>query len=249
MRATWRGARILLHMLLGIVLSALYRITFGQKWFATPAGRQIIRWWMLMVTRLIGIRIAQYGQANRQPTLFVANHISFLDIIVVSGLAPVQFLSKSTVRYWPLIGYLSTITGTLYIKRGKTSLIARTIQQVAQVLEQGSVVVFPEGTTGLGKELKKFHSGLFQSAIDSQTPIQPVALRYMRNGDVDRISAYIENDNFMLNLWQVLKQPHTDVHVCFCPPNQANQERQALAKQSQQQIQTQLDQQNFIAVH
>jgi 1-acyl-sn-glycerol-3-phosphate acyltransferase len=152
---------------------------------------------------------------------------------------PVRFLSKHTVRYWPLIGTLTEWSGTVFIERGKRSLIHRTVEALDSALrETRPVAIFPEGTTGLGDKLKKFHTGLFQAAIDSQTPVQAIALRYLRNGQVDRTAAYIDKDNFVLKILAVMAQPYTEVHVHFCTPITPvqDQDRQALARATHAQI-------------
>jgi len=198
---------------------------------------------------LLGIRVAQYGQIDRQPLLYVANHISFLDIVVISGLTDVRFLSKHTLRYWPLFGMLARMSGTLFIQRGKRSLIARVINTVRDALSKSHIVVFPEGTTTLGEEVKHFHSGLFQAAIDAGVPVQPIAIRYLHHGELDRTAAYIENDNILVSLWRLLERSYTDVHLVFCESLSTTQQtRQQLAQAAQARIRQQLDNTRFIAL-
>lgn len=199
---------------------------------------QAIQHWMQRTARLLGLRIHQVNRPRLQHTLFVANHISFLDIIVISAIVPVRFLSKHTVSYWPIIGTLTKFSGTVFIQRGKRSLIHRTVEAIDGALREARpVVIFPEGTTGLGDTIKKFHTGLFQAAIDSQALVQAIALRYLRKGAVDRIAAYIDKDNFVMKLGAIMAQPCTDVHVQFCAPLTPPQgSRQSLAQITHEQI-------------
>jgi len=238
LRTLWRGLRVIAHLSLGIVVTSILRIVNGRYWYASDFGRVVVLWWTKTVNRIVGIRIVQYGEAPEPHALYVSNHISFFDIIVISGITPTTFISKNAVRYWPLVGQLSSLAGVVFIKRGKRSLIARIIDTAARALNSGgSLTVFPEGTTHFSNEPKKFHSGLFQAAIDSQTPIQAIALTYFRNGEHDRTAAYVKGDSLLITLFQIMARPHTNVHVNFCPatdPSFGN--RNQLAQHTRQQI-------------
>jgi 1-acyl-sn-glycerol-3-phosphate acyltransferase len=247
LHALSRCVLILLHVLLGIVMLPIYRLRFGKRWYVKPAGLSIKRWWMLTMNSLLGLRIAQYGRIDRQPLLYVANHVSFLDIIVISAVTDVRFLSKHTLRYWPLVGLLASLAGTLFIKRGKRNLIARVVKTLEDALTYSHVVVFPEGTTTLGDEVTHFHAGLFQAAIDANVPVQPIAIRYLHQGKLDRTAAYIENDNILINIWRLLKRSYTDVHLVFCDTlPSTGHTRQQMAQAAESSIQQQLNTTTFI---
>ena len=208
-------------------------------------------WWTKNVNRIVGIRIVKYGDEPAPHALYVANHISFFDIIVISAITPTTFISKNTVRYWPFIGQLSSLAGVVFIKRGKRSLIARIIDTAAKALNSGgSLTVFPEGTTHFSNEPKKFHSGLYQAAIDSQTPIQAIALSYIRDGGHDRAAAYVEGDNLLITLFQIMARPHTNVHVSFCLVTKPTfGDRNVLAQHTRQQIINARDSKMFVDTH
>jgi len=251
LRAIWRGLRVFAHLLVGIVFTSIIRIVNGRYWYATNFGRTVVLWWTKKVNRIVGIRIAQYGELPAAHALYVSNHISFFDIIVISGITPTTFISKNSVRYLPLVGQLSSLAGVVFIERGKRSLIARIIKTAARSLGSGgSLTVFPEGTTHFSHEPKKFHSGLYQAAIDSQTPIQAIALAYIRDGGRDRTAAYVEGDNLLITLFQIMSRPHTNVHVSFCPvTNPSTNDRNALAQHTRQQIVDALNNKNYVETH
>lgn len=250
-RAAWRGTFVLLHLLIGMSMASALRLRHGRDWHVAEPGQAMIQWWMQHVTRLLGIRIAQYGQPVGRQVMFTANHVSFLDIIVISSVTPVRFLSKHTIRYWPLVGYMSMISGTLFIRRGRRSIMTRTIDTLRQALHlQRPVVVFPEGTTSLGERVLKFHTGLFQAAIDSSIPVQAIALRYLRNGRPDRIAAYIERDNFLTTLLRIISQPVTHVHLTFCEAIAGHDKsRQQLAQHTHQQVSRVLEEGKVLPLH
>jgi 1-acyl-sn-glycerol-3-phosphate acyltransferase len=233
-RAAVRGTQFMLYLSLGVILGIAYRLHYGQHWHLGAAGQAIIRWWMQHMTRIVGIRVTQYGRPLTANVMFVANHISFLDILVISAIVPARFLSKHTVRYWPIIGYLTHLSGTVFIERGKPSQLSRTLDALRQALSSGRpMLIFPEGTTTLGTQVIKFHSGLFQAAIDNMVPVQALTLHYRRNERADRVAAYIDNDNFLLSLLRLMAQDNTEVHISFSPPiDSTDQVRQHLAAQS-----------------
>lgn len=218
-RAGVRCTRFVLHLGLGLVLASTYRLFRGADWYLSQGGQAIIHWWMRRGTRIVGIRITQYGQPLQSHALLVCNHISFLDIVTISSVLPVRFLSKHSVRYWPLIGYLSAVSGSLFIERGKRRQLQRSLEALRQALGFARpVLVFPEGTTSIGNEVLPFHSGLFQAAIDNQVPVQALTLHYRHNEQADRLAAYIDNDNFLLNLLRLMARAKTEVHLSFTPP-------------------------------
>lgn len=233
LRAAFRGTQFVLHLSLGVILGSGYRLRYGAQWHLTPAGQSIIHWWMQHVTRIVDIHITQYGTPLKSNVMLVSNHISFLDIVVISAIVPVRFLAKDSVRYWPIIGYLTSLSGSLFIQRGKRQQITSTIEDIGSALQNGRpLVIFPEGTTSIGMQVLKFHTGLFQAAVDHAIPVQPITLHYRRHNTADRIAAYIDQDNFLLTLLRLMAQDNTEVHVIFSAPLLAGeQSRQILAAQ------------------
>lgn len=218
-RAALRGTRFVFHLGLGVLLCSAYRLYGGVDWYLSPTGQTIIRWWMQYAGRIVGIRINTYGTPLQTNSLLVCNHISFLDILAISSVLPVRFLAKHHVRYWPVIGYLTTLSGTLYIKRGKRRPLQRCLEALRHALTNTRpVLIFPEGTTSPGTEVLPFHSGLFQAAIDRRVPVQALTLHYRRNEQADRLAAYIDNDNFLLSLLRLMARDKTEVHLSFTPP-------------------------------
>ena len=190
---------------------------------------------MARTARIIGLRIYTYGDPIKESALLVSNHISFLDIVVISSVLPARFLSKASVRSWPVVGYLTAVSGSLFIQRGRRAVISQVLAEITEALKQDRpVLIFPEGTTTLGDAVKKFHSGLLQSAIDAKVPIQPIAISYLLNGEIDRDAAYIDKDNFVINLLRLLSRPDSDVHVHFTDPiSTSDKTRNELANKAQ----------------
>ncbi len=128
---------------------------------------------------MLGVRFQANFRHLPHGGLFIANHISWLDIFVLNAARPMAFVAKSEVRDWPLFGWLAAHTDTLFLQRRRRGHARTVNERVAHLLSSGAdVAVFPEGTTTDGTRLLPFHGALLQPAIDGGYPIQPVSLAY-----------------------------------------------------------------------
>jgi 1-acyl-sn-glycerol-3-phosphate acyltransferase len=152
---------------------------------------------------------------------------------------PVRFISKVEVRNWPVIGWLVTMAGTLFIERASRRDAVRVVHSMAESLAKGdALAVFPEGTTSDGHDVLPFHGNLLQAAISTGTPVQPVALLYSDpQHTVSPAVAYIGDTTLMQSLWMVVSAQGLRVCVRVLDA-QATQhaDRRALAAHLQEQI-------------
>ena len=154
------------------------------------------------------------------PFLIVANHISWMDILLIRQLIPGQFIAKEEIALWPVIGPGARRAGTLFISRNKLSSLRATFLQVCRCLERGqSVVLFPEGTTTTGEHLLPFRSGLFESARRTGVPILPLALRYESlTGPPNHATSYTGGESFGRSLWRTLGEARINARLILRPP-------------------------------
>lgn len=158
------------------------------------------------------------------PVLLVANHISWLDILVMHAARHCRFVSKSDVKGWPVVGTLATAGGTLYIERESRRDAMRVVHQMSEALTEGDILaVFPEGTTSDGVALLPFHGNLLQAAIKAQAPVQPVALQFVDeiSGQVSQGPSYIGDESLLGSLWRTLKTPGIVAVVSYGQPQEA----------------------------
>ncbi len=218
LRRLYRLLSLTLHLALGVLITL---ILFGDLRGDTPSPRyQRLRSWFLgRVARLCGLRIQQRGEPLPRPALWVANHISWLDIAVLGGSGRVGFLSKAEVRQWPVIGWLAARAGTLFIERGGANASTQASARIAARLAEGhSVVLFPEGTTSDGRRVLRFHARLFAPALEHRLAIQPVALRYLDDaGEPHPLAPYIDHQSLGHNLWNIIGERSIRVEVVFAP--------------------------------
>ncbi len=167
--------------------------------------------WALEMLTVLGVRLELRGRPPLHgPVLLVANHISWLDILVMHAARHCRFVSKADVRGWPLIGTLASAAGTLYIERQSRRDAMRVVHRMAESLRQGDVVaVFPEGTTSDGLALLPFHANLLQAAISTGAPVQPVGLSFVdtRTRTTTLAPCYVGDDSLAASIWRTLAAP------------------------------------------
>ena len=181
-RIFYRSIFMCLVIVTGIVLTPFFQKGTMPR---NGASSNVTCWWHRRLANAIGIPVRVFGTPCDDATLFVANHISWFDISAIGGILPVRFLSKIEVKHMPVIGWLASRAGTLYIPRGGKAAAESANSVMAGALQKGHhVVLFPEGTTGDGT-IKRFHSRLIQSAITAGCIVQPVAIRYPYTNEND----------------------------------------------------------------
>ena len=218
-RLIWRFMQLLAHAITGGIRS------FTAKQHPLSNGESLpdpewISAWSRKLCRILHLNVTHSGKPPHERALLVANHISWLDIPVINSLTHASFLSKDSIRQWPLIGRMAVASGTVFIKRGKGEA-----QQVANAIAtrlQGDrqLAIFPEGTTSDGTSLGKFFPRLFAAAIDTDTQVIPLALRYSRNGKTDTRLAFTDENSFFSVLFHLLARESSHVHVVFSQPIQ-----------------------------
>jgi len=175
--------------------------------------------WAGQMLRIVGIELEVRGSAPAWgPVLLVANHISWLDILVMHAARHCRFVSKSDVKGWPFVSTLADGAGTLYIERESRRDAHRVVGQMAERLRAGDILaVFPEGTTGDGITLKHFHANLIQAAIEASVPVQPVALKFIdaASGALSFAPSYVDDETLIGSIWRTLTASGLKAVVTF----------------------------------
>ena len=224
-----RALLLVLHLLYGLALVAY--VTFGGS-RRTPRER-LTRSWNWRLLEILGVRLQIEGTPLRGAHLTVANHVSWLDIPVLAALEPTRFVSKSEIRHWPLAGWFAVAAGTFFIRRGKGGAAPLIERLVPHLRNAGSVVLFPEGTTTDGSEVRPFHSRLFQAAIDADCPVQPVTVQYGLAPDGRNVAPFIGDDSLGAHLLRLLRTPALEARVLYGPPIRPTAGRDELAQEAE----------------
>ncbi len=239
LRAAGRLLRAVVHVLHGV---AIVLLRFRALDAAQRHAR--IQWWSIKTLRLMGIAMRVEGTLQPGGALLAANHVSWLDITALHAVVPqARFVSKADIQSWPLLSHLADAAGTLYLERERKRDALRVVHLVAQALSEGqAVAVFPEGTTSNGHALLPFHANLFQAAIVTSTPVQPIALRFSdAHGPVSAAVEFVGSTTLVESLWRVACAEGLIAHVTLMPARpSAGAERRALAQQLRRDIDMQL---------
>ena len=177
---------------IGIAVGAITAALILPQWLAValrlPARRLIPVIYHRAICRLLGVRIRVVGNLPRRgPALLVANHVSWLDICVLTALAPVVFVAKREVATWPLFGLLAKLQRSVFIDRTRRAATRATNAEIAARLAEGDpVVLFAEGTSSDGNRVLPFRSSLIGAARAAlkdgagakEVLIQPLAIVY-----------------------------------------------------------------------
>ena len=214
LRAVWRIGRLLLHVVWG-ALQILF--DFPRR---SQANRDMrVQRWAGQALVCLGVQLRVAGTPPVcGPLLLVANHISWLDIVVMHAARHCRFVSKDDVQRWPIVGVLATGAGTLYVKRTSSRDAMRVVHRMTQALRDGDVLaVFPEGTTTDGRALLPFHANLLQAAISAQSGVLPVALSYTdasAKGPSQAVT-YIGDASLVGSIWRTLGARGVTASVSF----------------------------------
>lgn len=237
-RAAWRLTLVLLHILWGCLLVAT---TFPRRSLASQ--RRAKRDWSRQILGHLGVKLKVRGKVPAGGVLIVANHVSWLDIYAINAARPCAFVCKDDVRGWPVLGWLTARSETVFIQRGNRRAAHRTAEALSDALRaKAAIVVFPEGTTTDGSHMLPFRPALLQSAVDAGVPVVPVALRYREaKHEISQAAAYAGDTT----LWQCLRAiafaDRMVVEVTVLPEIDARHERAHLAAHAKHEIASALD--------
>lgn len=226
---------------------------FVRVWPA--AARRFPNWYHRQVCRLLGIRLTIDGKvASDRPVLLVANHTSWLDIPVLSAMAPVSFVAKREVGTWPFVSSLARLQRTVFVDRDRKSATGQSANEIAERLGMGdTVVLFAEGTSSDGNRVLPFLTSLFGAAKPppasqvrppANAVIQPLSIVYTKLhgiplGYSDRPQVGWYGDMEMTShAWELLQAGPLDVsiHIGHPIPLEDFKDRKALARHSEEEV-------------
>ncbi len=163
------------------------------------------------VHRLMGIEVTFEGELPDEPSVFMGNHRSYVDAVLIPAKFPVTFVARSESQHWPIIGRGASMLGTIWVNRKDPDSRKATREKVRQKLEAGSgIVIFPEGTTHTGPDLLTYRPSMFYICAEGGFPITPVAIEYK-----DPRIAWVGNDWFIPHAWKHFGRRRIEVRVVF----------------------------------
>jgi 1-acyl-sn-glycerol-3-phosphate acyltransferase len=194
-------------VVLAALMMPLRLIGIGLDYYIMLAWADITLW-------IYQIKIVRMGERSRKPAIIVTNHISYWDILTIASTYKAFFVSKASVKNWPLIGWGARMVRTVFIVREKTSSAVDVLNREALKLinQNQSVVMFAEGTTSI-KPCLPFKNGAFHMSINTGKPIKPIAVYYSR---MDLIR-WIDDESFVPHLFKMSAAPKSNCYIYEFP--------------------------------
>jgi 1-acyl-sn-glycerol-3-phosphate acyltransferase len=245
LRLLYRIPWLFLHVLVGTPVTVLchYRPLRNIPLGGRPLFKVVSMWWARMVCRIFGLRLHVHGIMWPGPQLVAANHISWIDITVMHSVGPMGFVSKAEIERWPLIGHLARVGGTVFHHRGSHDSSSGVAAEMAERLRAGeNVAIYPEGGIRPGAGIKRFHGRMFAAAIDTAAPVQPMMLRYLRDGRHDHDMTFLPGEHFTANVLRLLRQGPCVAEVVVLPRiESAGRQRRELAAEAEAAVRSAFD--------
>ena len=233
-----------------IVLMPVQTLAVLLKW---PLARRLPSFYHRLVCAILDVRITTIGRcAAARPLLILSNHVSWLDIVVITAVMPVVFVAKHEVATWPVFGVLARLQRSIFIDRERRQRTRDATAEIGRRLAGGdAVLLFAEGTTSDGSHVLAFRSALIGAARDAiaaasppatgaagEVVIQPLSIAYtavhgLPLGRADRATvAWYGAASLLPHLWQLVARGAVDVTVSFGAPVRYGQgsERKAVTR-------------------
>lgn len=194
-----------------------------------------------LVCRILGIRVRVHGTTPvKGPVLIASNHVSWLDIVVLSSIAPLSFVAKRDVAKWPFFGSLARLQRTVFVDRERRHATGGARDEMRERLGHGDILVlFAEGTSSDGRRVLPFKSAFFGAAEASGVTVQPVSIVYTghRNLPMTRrlmpFFAWYGDMELPGHLWEAVATGPIEATVICHPPLKPGMARKALALQAE----------------
>jgi lyso-ornithine lipid O-acyltransferase len=226
-RLSWLGAELLMSAFSYGIHCALRPQT------SLPAARAM--WLQHSSRRLLRVfRIeTQFTGDIPSSGLLVCNHLSYLDILILSALAPSAFVAKREVKHWPVFGWFAKLAGTVFVHREQRAQTVQTVSEIEAALHRGTVVVlFPEGTSSGGETVLPFKSSLLEPAARQTHSLTAGLLQYeLGDGDVSEEVCYWKDMTLVPHLIILCSKRAVQASVHFNHLREGTADRKQLARQ------------------
>jgi 1-acyl-sn-glycerol-3-phosphate acyltransferase len=246
----WRGARRVLRLSFVLLATGILTVT----WFIalpfcafSPGARRAVRGfvfshWARACLAGFGVRLRVHGEPPRERSFLVANHVSYLDILVIASRLNCVFVSMAEVIQWPLIGMMARSFGTVFIDRTKKRDILAVNRAMESFLEQGFIVVlFPEGRSSRGERVEPFRPSLLEPAAHGRHPVASATLRYStgpNDAPASRIVCWTE-PGFLSHALRLFLNDRVDAELTYHPEIVRDADRKKLAESVRARVQAQ----------
>ncbi|OAK52666.1 lysophospholipid acyltransferase family protein [Rhodococcoides kyotonense] len=234
-----RTVVVVLRTLLAVTALMLLPILILVGVASPHARRSVTRFGarMLLFAIGIGLRVDDQRSVREKSrteggALVVAGHVSWTDVIVLTALRPATFVARGDLIDWPVLGVLARAMKVLPIHRRSLRALPGTVEQVADRLRAGgTVVAFPEATTWCGRAYGSFRPAMFQAAVDTETWVQPVRLRYVdASGEQTTSTCFVGDETIGQSISRIFRLKGIVAEVGLATPEPPGNDRRDLAR-------------------
>ena len=228
-RAAFRFGRILI-LLVGAASDFIFLVWLRGKSSSLPARAHWLQYWSQRWLRIMNCQVTVRGNPPRGGVL-TANHLSYMDVLVLASIRPFVFVSKAEVKSWPVVGAYTRCAGTLYLRRQSRSDVVRLGNEMVPVVSAGLVVVlFLEGTSTNGETLLPFRSSLLAPAEEHGWPASAAWIHYsMKEGSVSDEVCYWGDMTFFPHILNLFSRESFEAFVNFGEPLAGKLDRKEMA--------------------
>ncbi|MGI8724139.1 MAG: lysophospholipid acyltransferase family protein [Methyloceanibacter sp.] len=216
-------------------------------------ARTFPHWYHRQVCRIVGVRLRVEGRVAREGgVLLVSNHVSWLDIVVLSAVAPVSFVAKQEVASWPFVSWLAQLQRSVFIDRNRRTEVTGKANEILQRLDAGDhIVLFAEGTSSDGNTVLPFKTALFaavkpqgEAATHRNVCVQTLAITYTKLYGLPlcrrgrHFVAWYGDMDLASHAWRLLGKGPLDAEIRIGPPVPLDQfaDRKALALYAEEKV-------------
>lgn len=225
------------NLLLGVIRRE-WRITWKNY---------VIKSWAWITGFILGLELNVSGQPPKPPFFLVANHLSYIDVVLLWRYLDATFVAKSEIKSWPFFGWSTRILGVLFIDRALKRDVRRMNRRISETIsDRQGVIIFPEGTSSEGAKVLPFNAPLLQYPADTQMPVCYATLSYETtepDSPAHMNVCWWGDMPFFPHFWNVLKLKKIKAAVTFGEYSIVEEDRKLLARKLKQAVE-----QNFSPV-
>lgn len=196
-------------------------------------ARRTFQAWARTASAILGVRVRREGTPPAPPFYLAANHLGYLDVIVLAAHAPARFVAKSEVASWPVLGILARAGRTIFVDRASRADLPRVVRRMEEARRRGAgVTFFPEGTSSGGADILPLRSSLFEAAARAGHPVFCAGLSYATPAGAPAAREAVcwwGEMTFPDHFWGLLRLPRIDARLAFAPEPARGADRKALA--------------------
>src|SRR5262245_13416247 len=232
----WRAFAVVFFSFFALAHNAI-TVPFVRRPQRAHARAVWLHSWCRFACRVLGIRIRTHGSMPSSG-LLVSNHLSYLDIVVLSSIRPCVFVAKRDVANWPLFGWLAHAAGTIFVDRQRRCSSPKVVKRIRDAITRGSMVVlFPEGTSSDGSTVLPFKSALLESAVQLRSPIAAASIEYaLDDGSVGEEICYWRDMTLVPHLLNLLCKREIRANYAFSPASVRAGNRKEIARELRDEI-------------